>query len=341
MPFLAHFDLVERPFALTPNRHYYFPSDNHQRVFTPLSYAIERGEGIIKVSGEVGTGKTLMCRLLIAKLVKTSAVAYILNPQNDSDWIVSAVCREFGLDPEASRDPFHLLNEFLLEQYHKNRRAVLVIDESQALGLHGLETVRLLSNLESETTKLLQIVLFGQPELDRLVRSHALRQLNQRIVFTFTIPPLSENTMMDYIRYRVILSSGNLDAAHQAILSSGSLAAAQTLFDDKALRRIARVSGGVPRLANIIADKSLLAAFSADAKQVNRRHVDEAVADSVGLLPRRRSLEALSSAAPAIAAGLVVGMLGLWAILDAVMGSASGGGWSLSGALNSLLGGGL
>ena len=116
MPFLAHFNLVERPFALTPNRQFYFPSETHQRVLTPLSYAIDRGEGIIKVSGEVGTGKTLMCRLLIAKLVKSNAVAYILNPQNDSDWIVSAVCREFGLDPEASRDPFHLLNEFLLEQ---------------------------------------------------------------------------------------------------------------------------------------------------------------------------------------------------------------------------------
>ena len=334
MPFLAHFNLVERPFALTPNRQFYFPSETHQRVLTPLSYAIDRGEGIIKVSGEVGTGKTLMCRLLIAELVKTKAVAYILNPQNDADWIVSAVCREFGLDPEASRDPFHLLNEFLLEQYRRRRPAVLVIDESQALGLHGLETVRLLSNLESETTKLLQIVLFGQPELDRLVRSHALRQLNQRIVFTFTIPPLAEDTMMDYIRYRVILSSGNLDVAHRAILNSGSLAAAQTLFDDKALRRIAKASGGVPRLGNIIADKSLLAAFSDDAKQVTRQHVDEAIADSSDLLYRRNRFGALSASGPAIAAGSVIGLVGLWAIIDATV-----GGDSLSAALSGLFGG--
>ena len=248
MPYLVHCGLGERPFALTPNRHFYFPSDNHQRVLTPLIYAIDRGEGIIKISGEVGTGKTLMCRLLIADLIKTKAVAYILNPQNDADWIVAAVCREFGLDPEQTMDPFHLLNDFLLEQYRQRRPAVLVVDEAQALGLEGLETVRRLSNLESETAKLLQIVLFGQPELDRLLRSHALRQLNQRIVFSFTIPPLDEATMIDYIRFRVIRSSDNL-------------AAAQKLFDAGALRCMPRASRGVPRLANITADTSRLAAF--------------------------------------------------------------------------------
>ena len=339
MPYLVHFGLVERPFALTPNRHFYFPSDNHQRVLTPLIYAIDRGEGIIKISGEVGTGKTLMCRLLIADLIKTKAVAYILNPQNDADWIVAAVCREFGLDPEQTMDPFHLLNDFLLEQYRQRRPAVLVVDEAQALGLEGLETVRRLSNLESETAKLLQIVLFGQPELDRLLRSHALRQLNQRIVFSFTIPPLSEETMIDYIRYRVILSSGNLSTAHQMIRSSGDLASAQKLFDGKALRRIARVSRGVPRLANIIADKSLLAAFSAAAKRVNRRHVDEAIADSGNLLPRWGRWSAVSAAGPAIAAGLVIGIVSLWAFIDAAMVDTAGDGWSLSAALAGLLGG--
>ena len=310
MPYLAHFDLHERPFALTPNRALYFPSDSHQQVLEPLSYAVDRGEGIIKVSGEVGTGKTLLCRLLTAELIETKAVAYIINPQNDADWIVAAVCREFGLEPEKSFDPFHLLNEFLLEQYRGKRPAVLVIDEAQALGLNGLETVRRLSNLETDTAKLLQIVLFGQPELDRLLRGHALRQLNQRIVFSFTIPPLSQDTMIDYIRFRVIRSSGNL-------------ATAQKLFETKALRRIARASEGVPRLANIIADKSLLAAFNADAGQVSRRHVDEAIADSGDLLSPRSRLDALSAAGPAIAAGLVIGIVSLWAIADATSGGGS------------------
>ena len=321
MPFLAHFDLAERPFALTPNSQLYFPSAGHQQVMAPLSYAIERGEGIIKVSGEVGTGKTFMCRMLTAELVKTKAVAYILNPQNDPDWIVIAVCREFGLDLEQSRDPFHLLNVFLLEQYNEQRPAVLVIDEAQALGLEGLEAVRRLSNLETDTAKLLQMVLFGQPELDRLLRSHDLRQLNQRIVFSFTIPPLEEEAMIDYIRFRVIRSSNNL-------------AAAQRLFDDGALRRIAKVSSGVPRLANVIADKSFLAAFSADARQVSRRHVNEAIADSDSLLNGPSRLGVLSGAGPAIAAGLVIGIVGLWAISD-----AAGGGWSLTAALTGLIGG--
>ncbi|MCH7944064.1 MAG: hypothetical protein IIB67_12660, partial [Proteobacteria bacterium] len=181
--------------------------------------------------------------------------------------------------------------------------------------------VRRLSNLETDTAKLLQIVLFGQPELDRLLRSHALRQLNQRIVFSFTIPPLDEATMIDYIRFRVIRSSDNL-------------AAAQKLFDAGALRCIARASRGVPRLANIIADKSLLAAFSADARQVSRRHVDEAIADARNLRLRWSSLGDLSAAGPAIAAGLLIGIVGAWAIAD-----AAGGGWSLSAALAGLFGG--
>ena len=318
MPFLAHFGLNERPFALTPNSRLYFPSDSHQQVLTPLSYAIDRGEGIIKVSGEVGTGKTLLCRLLIAELIDTKAVAYIINPQNDAHWIAAAVCREFGLMPEQSQDPFHLLNDFLLEQHRRNRSAVLVVDEAQALGLEGLEAVRRLTNLETDTAKLLQIVLFGQPELDRLLQSHELRQLNQRIVFSFKVPPLTEEAMIEYIRFRVIRSSDDL-------------AAAQKLFDARAMRHIARASGGVPRLANIIADKSLLAAFSAGARQVNHGHVEEAIADSHNLPPPHSPLSALATAGPALAAGLVICIVGLWAITD-----AAGGGWSLSLALAGL-----
>ncbi len=325
MPFLAHFKLSERPFALTPNSELYFPSEAHQEVLTSLSYAIERGEGIVKVSGEVGTGKTLLCRLLTAELIKTKAVAYIINPQNDADWIIGAVCREFGLDPDAPGDPFHRLNGFLLEQYDAGRPAVLVVDEAQALGLVGLETVRRLTNLGTDKAKLLQIVLFGQPELDRLLASHALRQLNQRIVFSFTIPPFDEETTIDYVRYRVIRSSTNL-------------ATADRLFEAKALHRIARASRGIPRIVNIIADKSLLAAFSAGAGRVDAGHVAEAVADSEGILRAAPRPEASGwrLAAPAVGASLVIAVLGLWAIADA----AGGAEWSLAAALSALFGGG-
>ena len=291
MPFLAHFGFNERPFALTPNSGLYFPSETHQEVLGSLVYAIDRSEGVVKVSGEVGTGKTLLCRLLTAELIKTAAVAYIINPQNDANWIIGAVCREFGLDPDRTSDPLHALNIFLLEQFGAGRRALVVVDEAQALGLIGLETVRRLSNLETESRKLLQIVLFGQPELDRLLQSRALRQLTQRIVFAFSLAPLTPDATADYIRHRVRRS-----------MADG--AKAEALFDRRAVRTIARVSQGIPRIANIIADKSLLAAFGQGADRVTARHVRDAIKDSsavIAALPDRdaggwgrRALEALN-----------------------------------------------
>ena len=322
MPFLAHFNLSERPFALTPNSEVYFPSDAHQEVLNSLTYAIERGEGIIKVSGEVGTGKTLLCRMLTAELIKTKAVAYIINPQDDPDWIAGAVCREFGLDPDASGDPFHQLNAFLLGQYREGRPAVLVIDEAQTLGLAGLEAVRRLTNLETDKSKLLQIVLFGQPELDRQLAAHALRQLNQRIVFSFLIPALSEKTTIDYIRYRVIRSSSNL-------------ATADRLFEDRTLSRRARASRGIPRLVNILADKSLIAAFSAGAARVDTGHVNETIADTrdvAGDLAWWNIGGWSRGVGGAIGAALVIGVVGLWAIAGAAD-------WPLMSTLSDLFGG--
>ncbi|MCH9019851.1 MAG: AAA family ATPase [Proteobacteria bacterium] len=274
MPFLNHFGLTARPFSLTPNSALYYPSESHQEALRSVGFALDRGEGIIKVTGEVGTGKTLLCRMLVAELVDKAAVAYVINPQNDSDWVIGAVCREFGLDPDRESDPFHALNVFLLERFRADGRAVLVVDEAQALGPVGLETVRRLSNLETDKSKLLQIVLFGQPELDRLLQGHGLRQLNQRIVFSFTIDPLTTQTTVDYIRYRLLRSSADEVRADK-------------LFQAKALRAIARASKGIPRIINIIADKSLLAAYGRGADQVTPAHVREAVADSPAVMTSR------------------------------------------------------
>ena len=267
MPFLEHFGLSERPFSLTPNSGLYYPSASHQEVLTSLMYAIERGEGVVKVRGEVGTGKTLLCRMVTAEMIKTKQVAYIINPQTDPHWIIGAVCREFGLDPEKTDDRNHLLNGYLLEQYAAGRGVVLVIDEAQALGIDGLETMRRLSNLETEQTKLMQTVLFGQPELDELLARRELRQLNQRIGFSFTLPALSAKETGEYIRHRILLCSADG-------------AAAKPLFDARAVKAIARASQGIPRITNIIADKSLLAAFAKRDRRVTARHVDEAIKDS-------------------------------------------------------------
>ncbi len=325
MLFLSHFGLTERPFSLTPNREFYFPSEAHQQVLGSLIYAIDRGEGILKVTGEVGTGKTMLCRMLMAACIKTNVVAYIINPQNDSDWVVGAVCREFGLDPDGSGDPFHMLNGFLLGQYREGRSAVLVVDEAQALGAVGLETVRRLSNLETDKSKLLQIILFGQPELDRLLQSHALRQLNQRVVFSFTIRPLSTDTTIDYVRYRVLRGSDDVGTADK-------------LFEAEALRAIARVSRGIPRLINIVADKSLLAAYCEGAIQVKRQHVREAVADSIDVIGRRWGVGDWNRTAllvvPTVGAVVVLGALGWWAIDD----GGAGIGWSMADSLSNLFG---
>ncbi len=267
MPFLAHFGLKERPFALTPNSGLYFPAESHQEVLTSLMYAIERGEGVVKVSGEVGTGKTLLCRILTAELIKTKAVAYIINPQDDPEWIVGAVCREFGLDPESTDDRLFLLNSYLLQQFAAGRRVVLVIDEAQALGVAGLETMRRLSNLETEQTKLMQTVLFGQPELDELLDTQELRQLNQRIVFSFSLPALSAKETAAYINHRIERSSAYGKDA-------------KPLFDARAVKAIARASQGIPRITNIIADKSLLAAFTKQDHRVTAAHVNDAIKDS-------------------------------------------------------------
>ena len=279
MPFLAHFGLKERPFGLTPNSGLYYPSAAHQEVLGSLKYAVERGEGVVKVSGEVGTGKTLLCRMLTAELVKTDAVAYIINPQPDAAWVFGAVCREFILDPDATSDPLHMLNGFLLEQFAARRRVVVVVDEAQALGIVGLETVRRLSNLETDKSKLLQIILFGQPELDSLLADRALRQLSQRIVFSFTIPALGADDTAAYIHHRVSIAREN--GTHGA-----------ALFDGRAVKAIAWASQGIPRITNIIADKSLLAAFGQNADTVTTRHVSDAVKDSrlaINSLPDRDS----------------------------------------------------
>lgn len=169
MPYLAHFGLKEHPFTLTPNTNQYFPIDTHVEIIQSIQFGIARNTGILKVVGDVGTGKTMLCRLLLRKLVESNdAVAYLNAPQVDPQSLVNLVCAEFGLETGSQAQMMQYLNTFLLEQHALGRNAVLIVDEAQALGPQGLEAVRLLSNLETERNKLLQIVMFGQSELDEL-----------------------------------------------------------------------------------------------------------------------------------------------------------------------------
>lgn len=264
MPYLTHFNLAEHPFALTPDTGLYFPGLAHQEVYESVRFAMARGEGIVKISGEVGTGKTLLCRMLLGSIGSEMAIAYINNPRNDAEWVVRAVCREFGLDVSAATDLYDCLNRFLIQKHAEGVSTVVLVDEAQALGETGLESIRLLSNLETEKRKLLQIVMFGQPELDLLLQRHDLRQVAQRINFSFELKPLTEAEAIGYTRYRVKMASRNPDSGLE-VFAGASLAA------------LARAGKGNPRWMNIIGDKSLIAAYAEGAMQVQPKHVRAAV----------------------------------------------------------------
>ena len=265
MPYLQQFGLTRQPFDITPNRDLFFP-DAHQQILAALTYALARGEGIIKVVGEVGTGKTLLCRMLLQTIVDRAEVAFITAPRNDPDAIAHMVCREFGVTPAAGEDPYTALAPHLMKIRQSGKSAILVLDEAQALDRRGLETVRLLSNFETDDAKLLQIVLFGQPELDALLRQHDLRQLSQRISFGFTTGPFDAETAARYIQHRIDRCTEQ-PKPHK-------------IFAAAALRQVAKESRGIPRLVNILADRSLLAAYSEGAMQVTARHVVRARAET-------------------------------------------------------------
>ena len=276
MPYLAHFGLKEHPFTLTPNTNQYFPIDKHVEIIQSIQFGIARNTGILKVVGDVGTGKTMLCRLLLRKLVASNdAVAYLNAPQVDPESLVTLVSAEFGLETGSRPQMLQGLNTFLLEQHALGRNAVLIVDEAQALGPAGLEAVRLLSNLETERNKLLQIVLFGQSELDGLLQRPDLRQINQRIGFSFTTGPLSTPEAVHYINHRVKMS--RIDGVDFPI------------FTDGAMELLSESACFVPRVINILADKALLVAYGEGAIQVAEKHAEGAIDDSPQLAKPLRS----------------------------------------------------
>lgn len=267
-PALDYFGLRESPFALTPNPQLFFPWEHPQAVLAGLTYALARGDGLLTVSGAVGSGKTLLCRLLLGRLEAEGVnTAYLNAPVTEAKYLPLIVAREFGITPADHREPYRDLREFLLGQFAQGKRNVLIVDEAQALGESGLELIRLLSNLETETHKLLQIVLFGQVELDQLLRRVMLRQIAQRITFNFTTKPLPQSLIPAYVGFRL---------QRCALGYRG-----QELFAPAALYRLGKVSGGLPRLVNLLADKAMLAAYSASQPQVTAAHVRAAQVDSI------------------------------------------------------------
>jgi MSHA biogenesis protein MshM len=265
MNYLKHFGLRELPFGITPDTSYFFACRSIQEALNTLLIAVANGEGFIKITGEVGTGKTLLCRKFLSTLGPSWVSAYIPNPNLEPRVIQLALAEELGVS--GSVEPHRLekdLTQRLLDIARQGKRVVLCMDETQAMPLATLETVRLLTNLETEKRKLMQVVLFGQPELDRKLESESVRQLRQRITFQYTLKALARHEVNDYVAHRLTIAGYSGPA----------------LFTDGALKAIHLTSRGVPRLVNILAHKSLLLAYGEGARRAERRHVRVAVDDT-------------------------------------------------------------
>ena len=290
--YLEHFGLTEPPFRITPHIDFFFDGADRGATLEALIYAVLHDEGIVKVSGEVGSGKTMLCRVLMERLPPHVATIYLATASLASDEILHAIADdlELKLSPERRSVALRELQEHLIGLYAAGRRVVILIDEAHVMPEDTLEQVRLLSNLESNRHKLLQIVLFGQPELDATLAKTSLRQLRDRITHSFRMRPLVPAEVGRYLSFRMRAAGYR----------------GPEVFTPHAVRRIARASGGLTRRINIIADKSLLSAYTENTHAITHKHVRAAVADSEFAAPRRSS-RPLAYIAAAAVAGIAAG----------------------------------
>lgn len=299
--YLEFFGLREPPFRITPNTGFFFSGGSRGAILDALVYAIAQGEGIVKVSGEVGSGKTMLCRMLQARLPAHVQQIYLANPSVSPAEILHAIAHELEcpIGSDASRlQVMQAITRHLLECHATGRQVVLFVEESQSMPLATLEEIRLLSNLETDHHKLMQIVLFGQPELDAILLRPDIRQLRERITHAFDLAPLSPAEIGEYLDFR-LRAAGYRGPA---------------LFPPGVVRTIARASAGLTRRVNLLADKTLLAAFAGGTHAITARHVRAAVADSEfarrqTLSPRLRLAVAAAGAA-ALAATVTALLLG-------------------------------
>lgn len=264
----AFYSFTDSPFSLTPDPRFLFFSDRHREAYTHLLFGIQQRKGFIQLTGEVGAGKTTLCRHLLANLGPNFTTALILNPCLTELQLLVTILNELGLKgyKQTRVGCLEALNKFLLEKANQSEDVVLIIDEAQDLTIELLEQVRLLSNLETDDRKLLQIVLMGQPELRDKLNDPRLRQLRQRITVRYHLTPLSRREMSQYISHRLHISGGN----------------GRPSFSPWALRKVYRYSKGIPRLINAVCDKALLCGFVAGVDYLGRAHVARAIRELEG-----------------------------------------------------------
>ena len=292
------FGLSEKPFAITPDPRYLFMSERHAEALAHLLYGITEAGGFIQLTGEVGTGKTTVVRTLLERMPGHADVAVILNPQLTPLQFVLTICEELGMfvrdeDADSLKDLIDLLNKRLLEAHAKGRRVVVIVDEAQNLSPETLEQVRLLTNLETPSQKLLQIILIGQPELREVLDRVELRQLAQRITGRYHLDPLSRAESASYVNHRLRVAAANGE-----------------IFTGAALREVHRLSNGVPRIINVVCDRALLGAFTQEVHRVSPSLVRAAAGEVYGRSFSPPWMRVVAGAS--VAAAVTVMAFGIW-----------------------------
>jgi general secretion pathway protein A len=297
--YASHFGLTEAPFSITPDPRFLYMSERHREGLAHLLFGIQQPGGFVQLTGEVGTGKTTLCRCLLEQLPPKVDVALVLNPRVTAVEFLATVCDELWIRyPRGTTSIKALVDalyRYLLETHGRGRRSVLIVDEAQNLSVDVLEQIRLLTNLETVAEKLLQIILIGQPELLCLLERRELRQLAQRITARYHLRRFVRPDTCGYIRHRIRVAGGS-----------------DALFSPAAMRRVHRLSGGIPRLINVICDRALLGAYAHDLHRVDAATVWRASREVRGKIPRSWRLRRL-------AWGFGLGMLGLALIGVAIL----------------------
>jgi len=310
------FGLKREPFSIAPDPRYLFMSERHREALAHLLYGVRGGGGFVLLTGEIGAGKTTVCRCFLERVPRRCNVAYIFNPMQTVEELLASICDEFRIPREerggaapTAKEHVDALNAFLLRTHAVGQNNVLIIDEAQNLSAEVLEHLRLLTNLETAERKLLQIILIGQPELRDMLARPELEQLAQRVIARYHLEALSAHETALYIHYRLTVSG----------LTSA------VPFDKPAVQRIHALARGVPRRINLLCDRALLGAYSGGVARVDRAIVDKAAAEVLGAPPRRarwhRRLSGRWRVTAALGLGLVVGAL-LFAVAAFVLDTA-------------------
>lgn len=304
------YGFTEKPFSLTPDPKYLYKSESHASAFELMQYAIRRREGFAVITGEIGTGKTTLCRALLDQLDQRTFTALLLNPFISEEDLLRLILQDFGVVSReeirrgrlagiTKQELINTLNDFLLSLQPIGARALLIVDEAQNLPMQVLEQIRLLSNLETDKEKLLQIVLVGQINLQSVLKTPELRQLDQRVSIRYELRPLDEEETSAYVVHRLMIAGGS----------------ASVRFSDQALSRVHAITGGIPRLINLLCDRVLLAAFSSRLARIDRALVDGAARTLELEVPRTVVREWVQRHSNAIGAGVTAVALTAAAVL--------------------------